>query len=177
MTRSIDSLIIRPETAADATAIHEVNALAFGRDDEARLVAALRASGAFIPDLSLVAAQQERVVGHVLFTQIAIQSPERSTPALALAPVAVRPELQRAGIGSRLIRRGLERARDLGHRLVIVLGHRAYYPRFGFAPANQRGITAPFPARDEAFMYLDLVPDASAGISGTVRYSAPFNAV
>ncbi|HUI26526.1 MAG TPA: N-acetyltransferase [Candidatus Kryptonia bacterium] len=172
-----DTLAIRAERPQDRAAISEVNVRAFGRADEARLVDELRGSRAFIPDLSLVAECDGRVVGHVLFSRIVIQTGGGDVPALALAPVAVEPELHKQGIGAALIGCGLERARELGHRIVIVLGHATYYPRFGFAPASRRGITAPFPVRDESFMYCDLVTDASVGVRGTVQYPPPFGAV
>ena len=149
---------------------------AFGQEDEARLVDALRGSGAFIPELSLVAVDGAAIVGHVLFTRIAIREEGSSHPGLALAPVAVAPSHQRRGIGSALIRRGLEVARELGHGVVIVVGHASYYPRFGFVPAVPRGIRAPFPVDDASFMALALRPGALEGIRGTVEYAAPFSA-
>jgi putative acetyltransferase len=95
---------------------------------------------------------------------------------LALAPVAVAPSRQGNGIGSALIRRGLEEARALGHTVVIVLGHAGYYPRFGFVPARALGIRAPFPVNDESFMALALRPGGLDGVRGTVQYAAPFTA-
>ena len=168
-------ITIRPETSADRTAVDEVVALAFGRPDEARLVQRLRQSEAFIPRLSLVAVAEGRVVGHILFSRIMIESSEGAAPALALAPLAVRPEHQNQGIGMRLVREGLKRCRELGHAIVVVLGHPSYYPRFGFSPARARGLEAPFAVRDEAFMVLELVSGALDGISGTVKYPPPFD--
>ena len=176
MTRH-DRVDIRAETAADHAAISQVTRLAFGRDDEARLVDALRASSAFIPALSLVAEIGQRIVGHILFTAIHIQAPGAAIAALALAPLAVQPAHQRQGIGSQLVRAGLDRARELDHAIVIVLGHPEYYPRFGFSSARARGVNPPFPTRDEAFMVLELQPHALDGVSGVVEYSAPFAAV
>ena len=114
------------------TAIHEINVLAFGREDEARLVEDLRKSPDFIPELSLVAVKDKMVVGHILFSRIAIQTKTGSFPAMSLAPMAVHPEFQKQGIGSKLVRQGLERCRNLGYKVVIVVGHPNYYPRFGF---------------------------------------------
>jgi len=167
-------ITIRPETPEDHAAIREVNLLAFGQEDEARLVENLRRSADFVPQLSLVAIDTGQVVGHILFSVVAIETKEGAVPALALAPMAVRPELQNQGIGSELARDGLERCRSLGHRIVVVVGHPTYYPRFGFSPARARGLEAPFPVPDEAFLALELVPGALDGVAGVVRYPAAF---
>jgi putative acetyltransferase len=167
---------IHPETAEDYAAIREVNALAFGREVEAVLVEALRESPDFIPELSLVAVEAGRLVGHILFSPLVIETKDGPVPALTLAPLAVRPELQNQGIGSELVRDGLERCRSLGHRIVVVVGHPAYYPRFGFSPAGARGLEAPFPVPDEAFMVLELVSGALEGVAGIVKYPPPFDA-
>lgn len=169
---------IRAETPADHAAIAEVNRLAFGREAEARLVEAIRASPGFIPALSLVAERDGDVVGHALFSQIAIRTAAGTeVPALALAPVAVRPAYQRQGIGSALIRAGLDRARALGHRIVVVVGHPDYYPRFGFRPARAQGLEAPFPVADPVFLALALTPGALDGVRGTVVYPEAFAGV
>jgi putative acetyltransferase len=166
---------IRAEGEADRDAIRRVNARAFGRANEAQLVDALRASTSFVPELSLVAVDDARVLGHILFSRIHIRTPERSVPALALAPVAVLPECQNHGVGSALIRRGLEECRRFGHRIVVVVGHPNYYPRFGFSPARAKGLDAPFP--DRAFMVRELVPGALDGVCGRVEYPPAFAAV
>lgn len=139
-------ITIRPETAADYDAMGEVTRLAFGRQEEARLVEELRALAGFIPELSLVAVSGREVVGHVLFSLVAIETGDGDIPALALAPVSVRPDRQRQGIGSALIREGLGRCRRLGHEIVVVLGHPSYYPRFGFTPARAKGLHPPLPS-------------------------------
>ncbi|MBI1814801.1 MAG: N-acetyltransferase [Deltaproteobacteria bacterium] len=169
------SLAIRAETIADYAAIHEINALAFGRDDEARLVEAIRASAEFIPELSLVAVDGTTVVGHVLFSRIALQTSEGALPALALAPMAVRPKFQNRGVGCELVRHGLDDCRRLGHRIVVVVGHPNYYPRFGFTSARALGLEAPY--RDAAFMALELMPGVLRGVRGTVEYPAAFSQV
>ena len=166
---------VRPETANDHAAIREVNALAFGREVEARLVENLRRLPDFIPELSLVAAETGRVVGHILFSPMTIETKDGAVPALALAVLAVRPEFQNQGIGSALVREGLERCRSLGHRIVVVVGHPEYYPRFGFSPARARNLEAPFPVPDEAFLVLGLVPGALDNVAGVVRYPPPFS--
>jgi putative acetyltransferase len=170
-------LSIRPETPADVAGVHEVNRRAFERPNEASLVDAIRASDAFLPDLSLVADDGGRVVGHVLFSRIGIRSDAGVLPALALAPVAVQPERQREGIGTQLIRRGLADAQRRGERIVIVVGHPEYYPRFGFVPARAHGLESPFPVPDGVFLVRELTPGALAGIRGTVEYPPPFESV
>ena len=167
---------VRRERPEDHQAVFDLLQAAFGRPSEARLVHALRLSPAFIPELSLVALEGPRVVGHVLFTRIVVKAPTADRKALALAPVAVLPEFQRKGVGSRLIRKGLEDARAQGHRVVIVLGHPSYYPRFGFVPAEPLGIRAPFPVSPGAFMVLGLRPDALEEFDGEVEYPPEFAA-
>jgi putative acetyltransferase len=165
---------IRTETPEDADAIHGVTREAFGREAEARLVDALRVGPAFVPELSLVAVEGLEVVGHVLFTHLTVRDGSVSHPALALAPVSVRPGWQNLGIGSALVRQGLADARELGHRVVIVLGHPRYYPRFGFQPAQPLGILSPFDAAPEAFLVLGLQPGALEGVRGRVEYPPEF---
>jgi putative acetyltransferase len=91
--------------------------------------------------------------------------------------MAVLPSFQRKGIGSSLVRRGLEEARSLGHRVILVVGHPGYYPRFGFVPAKPLGILPPFEAPSEAFLVLELEPGALLGIRGVVKYSPEFDEV
>jgi len=165
---------IRPESVDDHSAVREVNLLAFGGEDEAQLVETLRKSDDFIPELSLVAIDQGRVVGHIMFSLISIETPENAVSALALAPMAVRPELQNHGIGSELVRHGLKECRHLGHKVVVVIGHPDYYPRFGFYSARANGLEAPFQVSDEAFLVYELIPGALDGIGGTVKYPPAF---
>src|SRR5215468_9190685 len=123
---------VRVETNQDHAVVHARVAAAFGRANEAVLVDRLRDTDAFIPELSLVADADGTVVGHVLFTTIRIRNASDAVSGLALAPLAVRPDMQNAGIGSLLVRKGLSACRRLRHRVVIVVGHARYYPRFGF---------------------------------------------
>jgi len=170
-------VVIRPEIKKDYPAIYEVNKLAFRRDAEARLVERLRNSSGFIPELSLVALTGGRVVGHVMFSMISIESPALSVPSLGLAPIAVLPDYQKRGIGSQLVRKGIYEARRLGHKIVIIVGHPAYYPRFGFTPAAEKGLNVPLDVPDEAFMVLELVPGALNGVNGTVKHPPDFEDV
>ncbi|MBI2909680.1 MAG: N-acetyltransferase [Chloroflexi bacterium] len=168
---------ISPEHPEDHQAIHEVNALAFGREVEARLVDALRGSPDFIPEFSMVAVEDGKVVGYIMFVPLAIETQRGTVPALALGVLAIRPEFQRRGIGSELVRRGLADCLGLRHKIVVVVGHAEYYPRFGFSSARAKGLKAPFEVPDEAFMVLELEPGALDGVSGMVRYPAAFGEV
>jgi len=164
------SPIVRRENEADQAAIREVNRLAFGRDDEADLVDALRAGG--YARVSLVAELDGRVVGHILFSELPIVTSGGIVEALALAPLSVIPSLQRRGIGSMLVEDGLRECKRAGHRIVVVLGHREYYPRFGFSEALAERLVSPYSG--PSFMALELVPSALEGIAGEVRYPPPF---
>lgn len=166
------SMLIRTETTADYEAIRQVNGLAFGQDSEARLVDALREGG--YVRLSLVAENKGQVVGHILFSDLPIITEAGTASALALAPMAVLPAFQRQGIGSALVQRGLEVSREQGHRIVIVLGHPDYYPRFGFSAKLAELLSSPF-GGGEAWMALELVPGALTGVVGKVQYPPPFN--
>ena len=167
------NIIIRPESTADHEAIRYVNRLAFGQDDEARLVDALR-EGGFVR-VSLVAEQAGQVIGHILFSDLPISTVAGMVPALALAPMAVVPAFQNQGVGSALVRSGLEACRQEGHRVVVVLGHAHFYPRFGFSSKLAASLTSPFSGR-ESFMALELVRGALDSVVGRVQYPPPFGA-
>jgi putative acetyltransferase len=174
--QSFDShLIIRPEKEYDNPRIREVNDLAFGQENEGRLIEKLRQTENFIPELSLVAERDDEVVGHILFYPVIIRSAKAKYHSLSLGPMAVTPAYQRQGIGSQMVKEGLETAKTLGHKSVIVVGHPEYYPRFGFRPASQWTIKVPFDVPDEAFLALELVIDELKGKSGTVEYPEEFN--
>ena len=167
------SVSIRSETAGRAgeyAAIRTVNAAAFGGSEEADLVDGLRA-GEYVL-ISLVAELEGAIVGHTMFSRMWIQTPQERVSAVALAPVAVLPEHQRKGIGSLLIQRGLELLRDRREKIVIVLGHPEYYPRFGFSTGAAKSLESPFPR--EAFMAMELSAGALEGIRGSVVYPPPF---
>ncbi len=168
-------ITIRPERKEDFEAIHQLNLLAFKGEDEAKLVLRIRQSASFIPELSLVALKKDLLVGHILFSPIIIETQKGAVSALALAPMAVRPEFQNQGVGSELVRQGLEECRQMGHGVVIVVSHPTYYPRFGFSQAKKRGLNPPFPVPDEAFMVFELTPGGLRGISGEVKYPPAFD--
>ncbi len=167
-------MIIRPEKKTDYKAIHKVNELAFGGRAEADLVDDLRKTDSFIPELSLVAIQNHKVIGHILFSQIGIKSKRRITSALALGPMAVHPQFQNKGVGTKLVVKGFEDCRRLGHSIVVVIGHPGYYPKFGFLPARDRGLEVSFSVPDEAFMVLELIPGALKAAQGVIIYPPPF---
>jgi len=169
---------IRQENKGDFNAVFEVNKLAFGQNNEANLVNLLRNSNAFIPELSLVATLNNEVVGHILFTKIKIVNNDKNeTESLALAPMAVLPKFQNKGIGGQLIKYGLERAKELQYKSVIVLGHEHYYPKFGFVPADKWNIKSPYNVPKNIFMALELVTDGLKNINGLVKYPNEFEAV
>ena len=162
--------LIRHERAGDRELIRAVNESAFGRSDEADLIDRLRAERVIL--LSLVAENNSRIIGHILFSRMSVETAQGSVAAVALAPVAVLPDHQRQQVGSRLIRDGLSELRDRGEAIVIVLGHKDYYPRFGFSSESARHLTSPFPA--DAFMALELVEGALTAVRGVVKYPAAF---
>jgi putative acetyltransferase len=165
----------RPEAPEDAAAIRHVEEQAFGQTNEADLVDALRRREAFT--LSLVAVEGGEIVGHILFSPVTIEAGESRFEALALGPMAVLPSHQRKGIGSRLVRAGLEECRRAGHNIVVVLGHPNFYPRFGFVPSKPFGIRWEIDVPDEVFMLAELKPGALAGRGGAVKYQPEFNDV
>lgn len=173
-------LRIRPETPADHAAVRAVNERAFERAAEADLVEALRRAAH--PHRSLVAEDEHQIVGHIFFSPVEID-PVESEPVrhglavLGLAPMAVHPDRQRQGIGGALVREGLRACADLGGGAVVVLGHPAYYPRFGFRPAATFGLRCTYDVPDEVFMALELLPGALDGVSGTVHYHPAFSEV
>jgi len=168
---------IRPEHKNDYSSISMINDLAFGQETEGILIEKLRKKKDFIKELSLVACMGNEIVGHILFSKIVIKNNEEEFPSLALAPMSVLPELQGLGIGSQIIKKGLQKAAKLGFESVIVLGHDKYYPRFGFSPASSFQITCPYEAPDANFMALELKKGSLDQISGCVVYPKEFNDV
>ncbi|MGD1092760.1 MAG: N-acetyltransferase [Bryobacteraceae bacterium] len=161
---------VRDEQPLDREQVRKVNEAAFRRSDEADLIDRLRAEGAVL--LSLVAELDSQIIGHILFSRMTVETAQGPVDAVSLAPMAVLPDHQGRQIGSHLIRHGLAQLRDWGERIVIVLGHAHYYPRFGFSSEKARNLASPFPP--EAFMALELSDGALAGIHGAVRYPSAF---
>jgi putative acetyltransferase len=163
-------VVIRKETPEDHPHIQRVIDLAFGQPNEGAMVGQLRSNPRFIPALSLVALDGDTVAGHILFFPIDIVTADDRETSLSLAPLAVHPDHQGKGIGGKLVAEGLKVAERLGFDSVVVTGHPAYYPRFGFRPAIEWGIRSPVEAPDEAFMALELIDEGLNGKSGVVEY-------
>ena len=169
---------IREENISDYSDVYNLNKVAFEEDEEAKLVDLLRKSSTFIPELSLVAIIYDNIVGHILFTKIKIIDDKgNENESLALAPMAVSPKHQKSGIGGQLIKNGLDKAREMNFKSVIVLGHDKYYPKFGFEPTTKWGITAPYDVPTNVFMGLELVDGGLKNVSGIVQYSKEFDEV
>ena len=165
---------IRPEQPDDIAAVHALNETVFGQPVEATIVDSIRAA---CPDtVSLVAVDDSRVIGHILFSPVLASGERNTVQGMGLAPMAVLPERQRQGIGSLLARAGIEAMRKRKCPFIIVLGYPEYYPRFGFVPASQHGLSSQWEGvPDEAFMVLILDREAMAGVSGTARYRDEFD--
>lgn len=168
-------LTIRHEQPEDIPAIHRVHSRAFGQPQEGDLVDALRYAGALT--ITLVAVKDGDIVGHIAFSPVTITSSISTIEAIGLAPMAVLPEDQRTGIGSRLVEAGLEACSDTDYGVVVVLGHPDYYPRCGFMPAKPHGIVWEHNAPEEAFMVRELKEGALAQTQGVVRFRPEFDAV
>jgi putative acetyltransferase len=162
--------LVRDEQPQDRQQVRNVNEAAFGRIDEADLVDGLRQEGVVL--LSLVAELDNQIIGHILFSRMTVETAQGPVAAVSLAPMAVLPDHQGRQVGSQLVRRGLAKLRGRGERIVIVLGHEEYYPRFGFTPEKARHLASPFPP--EAFMALELSDGALGGIHGAVKYPSAF---
>lgn len=165
-------LTIRPETTEDKAAIRHVNQEAFDQKDEAIIIEKLRNRGVLL--LSLVAVQDDIVVGHIAFSSVEIATENSNFKAIALAPMAILPTYQSKGIGSQLVLASFNECRRLGYEVIVVLGHPNYYPRFGFVPAEQKGIKCEFQVPDEAWMVLELREGVLAGKQGTVSFQPEF---
>ncbi|QIW20042.1 GNAT family N-acetyltransferase [Bacillus thuringiensis] len=169
---------IRQEQQNDYRKTEEVVQQAFLHEEfsdkkEHELVSRIRKCDAFIPELSIVAVDEE-IVGHILLSKIKIEQGATSVESLALAPISVARGHQKKGIGGKLIGAALEKAKELGYGSVVVLGHPEYYPKFGFKKASEWNIKAPFEVPDEVFMVIELSENALQGVEGIVQYSSAF---
>ena len=166
-------MYIRTEKPEDLEAVRQVNIAAFGRENEANLVDRLRGIAS---TFSFVAVQSDRIVGHILFSLVAVEGKcSRNLSILGLAPLAVLPNYQRQGIGTLLIRQGLKECARSGFNAVVVLGHPDFYSRFGFIPASRKSLKCEYDVPDEAFMVLELESGALEDCSGTVKYRSEFS--
>jgi putative acetyltransferase len=162
---------IREERGSDRSAIREVNTRAFAQAQEANIVEAVRANGAAL--LSLVATLGGQIAGHIMYSPASVGS----ITGAALGPMAVLPELQRKGIGGRLVAAGIRTLRERGCPFIVVVGHPDYYPRFGFEPASRYGITCEWDVPDEVFMVLILNSEKMQGVSGLAKFRPEFSNV
>ena len=165
-------ITIREETLSDQDAVRQINELAFEQGPEATLVDKLRASCDRY--VSFVAVDQGAVIGHILFTPVTLDG--SSVVGMGLAPMGVLPSHQRQGVGSLLVRHGLDYLRQSGCPFVIVLGHPNYYPRFGFEPASRYKLSSQWEGvPDEAFMVVVFDNKVLPEAGGIVRYRAEFD--
>ena len=170
---------IRQEQENDFQAVREVVELAF-RDvedsdqSEPYLVERLRKTDAYIPELSLVAELNGEIIGHLMMSKVEIVSEDQSVISLGLAPVSVVPKYQRIGVGSALIREAHKRAGELGYKSAVLLGHKDYYPRFGYKRAIDFGIEFPFDVPSEYCMVVELAPEGLKNVDGMIKYAKPF---
>jgi len=167
-------VLIRAEKGIDREAVRAVNISAFNSPAEANLVDLLRQQAH--PNISLVAEECGQVVGHIVFSPVSLSN-HPDVKMMGLGPMAVVPTHQRKGIGSALVRAGLDRCRSLGFQAVVVLGHSEYYPRFGFSPAANFGICSEYDVPEDVFMVLELVPEALRNVSGKAIYQPAFGDV
>ena len=165
---------IRPELPTDAEAVRAVNQAAFETNAEADLVELLHEQAS--PFISLVADDAGSIVGHILFSPAVLLS-HPHVKIMGLAPMSVLPAHQRRGIGSSLVRAGLESCTELGFAAVIVLGHAQYYSRFGFQRASHFALGCEYDVPDDVFMALELEPGSLTGKAGTIRYHPAFGNV
>jgi putative acetyltransferase len=168
---NVSTFQIRCETAADVSAIHAVHTAAFDTRLEADLVDTLRQTAA--PIVSLVAGDAGKIFGHILFSPVTL-SRQPDAKIMGLAPMAVLPAEQRRGIGSALVREGLTRCQSLGYGAAVVVGHRDYYPRFGFKPATTFNLKCEYDVPDDVFMALELIPNYLQDKSGKIHYHSAF---
>ena len=165
---------IRDEGMEDIDAVRRINDQAFGQIQEGQIVDELRQTCEGL--LSLVAVSGEAVVGHILFSRVRVDVGDRTVTGMGLAPMAVLPQFQNRGIGSKLVREGIRRVRKMGYPFIVVLGHDHFYPRFGFIRASKIGLFPQWEGLpDAAFMALAIDKGVMAQVSGIVRYEAVFD--
>ena len=167
------TITVRTESPEDVRAIDVVHVSAFGGEAEAQLVAVVRESKSFIPELSLVAEVGERIAGHILLFHAHLDRQGKHVEVLALAPMSVVPSQSHRGIGSTLLEAALAKAASLGHKAVVVIGHPDYYRRFGFEHASKWNIHCSLPVPDDSITAKELVSGALDG-GGLLVYPPEF---
>lgn len=170
---------IRQENNHDFEAVFNLIQKAFQSEPfsdhkEQFLVERLRKSDAFIPELSMVAEIDGKVVGHILLTKLKIKNETNEFESLALAPISVMPEFQGKGIGKELIISSHTKAKELGYKSIVLLGHEKYYPKFGYKQADKYGIELPFEVPKENCMVIALTEKGLHGVNGLVEYPKEF---
>ena len=165
-------MIFRPETTQDIDAVRRVNNAAFERHNESAIITELRKAEAVT--LSMVAEQDNQIIGNVIFSPAKLENKKRARSIVALGPVAVHPDHQRSGVGTKLIQAALDGLRADGHRIAVVLGHSTYYPRFGFEPSVNFRIRSEWDVPDDVFMVLALADGALDHAHGVVIYHPAF---
>jgi putative acetyltransferase len=164
-------MIIRDEEKTDNIAVRKVNVSAFETPAEANLVDTLREHAQSV--ISMVAEENGSIVGHIMFSPVHL-SGDPELKVMGLGPMAVIPQYQNKGIGSALVKTGLNKCKELGVVAVVVLGHPHFYPRFGFSPSLDFGIDSEYDVPAEVFMALELYPNSLYGKTGRVKYHSAF---
>jgi len=173
------NLIIRQESIGDIEKVFLLVKEAFEEEKysdhkEQYLVERLRVSTHFVPELSLVAEVNKKIIGYILLTQAAINSGDKVCATLAMAPVAVCPDHQHQGVGAALINYAHKKAFDLGYESIVLIGHQYYYPKFGYRLAHEFGISFPFDVPDNNCFVIELKKGGLKAIHGTVKYAPEF---
>ncbi len=170
----MSDIIVRPETADDIRAIDVVNLSAFHHDIEANLIESLRRSPSFVPELSLVAEFNGRIVGHIMFSKITLRRHDTMIDLLELGPMSVVPSQSHRGIGTILVETGIQQARELGYKAICEAGQQSFYKRFNFESASKWGLTCSLPVPEESITALELEADVLTG-GGHLIYPPQFN--
>lgn len=165
---------VRRETEVDLPAVYALNVSAFDTNAEAELVEALR--GKVSNHISLVAETAGRIVGHIMFTPVDLLGCS-SALIMGLAPMAVKKEFRNQGVGSALIKLGIEACAESKAGALVVLGHPNYYPKFGFETASKFDLSCEYDVPEDVFMALEIIPGYLAKKSGVIKYHEIFAGV
>ena len=166
---------IRVEKPIDIEKIWRINAEAFGTEEEANLVNVLRNSD--LSYISLVYEENHELIGHIFFSPVELVGNNSGLRVIGLAPMAVIPEMQNKGIGSLLVKAGIQQCIAEDYDVIVVLGHPKFYPKFGFVPSVNYGIKSEYEVPEDVFMVLELKENTLQGRQGTVKYHEAFSSV